>query len=259
MTDTQTSTDLVGTVTYGPAGELLSMGGAAVSETRQYNAMGQLTQLNGTGVAIRYNYASVGSNNGQIASQQDLISGETINYQYDTLKRLASSTSTQGWNQNFGYDGFGNLTSKTGNGIAPVGSYPADPATNRLSGSVYDANGNMTNNGAMTYDVSNRMTGAFGIQLGQGSAFEYDIGNQRIYQSKQTYNGSGWVQQSEEWYFYGITGQKLGTYRATLSGTTLSWSAVSTQVFFGPKLLSGASGNVQEDIRGSIGGVLLRV
>ena len=33
MTDTQASTDLVGTVTYGPAGELLSMGGAAVSGT----------------------------------------------------------------------------------------------------------------------------------------------------------------------------------------------------------------------------------
>ena len=258
MTDTQTSTDLVGTVSYGPAGELLSMGGAAVSETRQYNVMGQITQLNGTGVAIKYNYAA-GSNNGQIASQQDLISGETITYQFDSLKRLASSTSSQGWGQGFTYDGFGNLTAKYAiSGNPPVGGYAADAGTNRLSGTLYDANGNQTGmqgstSPQMSYDVSNRMASALGIQLGQGAAFEYDIGNQRIYQSKQAFNGSGWAQQSEEWYFYGITGQKLGTYRATLSGTTLSWSAMSAQVFFGPKLISGASGAVQEDVRGSIG------
>ena len=210
-------------------------------------------------MALKYNYPAAGANNGQMAAQQDLISGEVISYQYDMLKRLSSSTSNQGWGQGFTYDGFGNLAGKSAlSGNPPVGFYGVDPATNRLWGGGYDANGNQTSmqgssGQQMYYDVSNRMTGGFGIQAGQGAAFEYDIGNQRIYQPKRTYNGSDWVQQSEEWYSYGITGQKLGTYQATLSGTTLSWAAVSAQVFFGPKLIRGASGNVQEDIRGSIG------
>ena len=43
-----------------------------------------------------------------------------------------------------------------------MGSYPADPATNRLTGSQYDSNGNMTwsnfNSNALAYDVANRMS-----------------------------------------------------------------------------------------------------
>jgi hypothetical protein len=101
---------LVGNVAYGPAGELMSMSGTAVNESRTYNAMGQLTQLTGIGVNIKYNYAVPGANNEQIASQQDVLSGETIRYQYDALKRLSSASSTQGWGQQFVFDGFGNLT-----------------------------------------------------------------------------------------------------------------------------------------------------
>jgi len=78
---TPTSTDLVSTITYGPAGELVSMSGSSVGESRTYNSMGQLTQLTGlSGVNIKYNYPAAGANNGQIASQQDLVSGETISY-----------------------------------------------------------------------------------------------------------------------------------------------------------------------------------
>ena len=51
---------------------------AVVGETWTYNSNGQLTQLTGlNGVNLKY-YAAAGSNNGQIASQQDLVSGVTI-------------------------------------------------------------------------------------------------------------------------------------------------------------------------------------
>ena len=259
MMDTQAGSNLVSSVTYGPAGELLSMSGTSVGETRTYNSMGQLVTLSGlNGVNLKYNYAAAGSNNGQIASQQDLVSGETVSYQYDSLKRLSAATSTQGWNQNFGYDGFGNLTAKTGNGGAPVGSYPADPATNRLLGIQYDTNGNQLAGGTanqLGYDVSNRMVGSSGSSL-QGSN-EYDASNKRVYQLRQHFDGNVWVTDATEYYFYGVSGKKVGTYYATVSGsgaaTTMSWSLSSTQVFFKGKLISRSTGAAQEDIRGSVG------
>ena len=82
--------------------------------------------------------------------------------------------------------------------------------------------------------------------------YEYDASNKRVYQQKQSYSGSAWVTNATEFYFYGITGQKLGTYYATVNGLTLSWSAVSTQVFFRNRLVvAGAS--VQSDQLGSFG------
>ena len=167
------------------------MSGTTVSETRTYNVVGQLTHLTGlNAVNLTYNYPGAGANNGQIASQYDASSGETITYAYDSLKRLASATSTQGWNQGFGYDGFGDLTSKTGSGVAPMGSYPADPATNRLSGTQYDSNGNQlsANSNTLVYDVSNRMISSTGQSL-QGF-YEYDASNKRVYQQKRSFNGS---------------------------------------------------------------------
>ena len=67
MMDTQAGSNLVSSVTYGPAGELLSMSGTSVGETRTYNSMGQLVTLSGlNGVNLKYNYAAAGSNNGRL-------------------------------------------------------------------------------------------------------------------------------------------------------------------------------------------------
>ncbi len=60
-----------------------------------------------------------GTNNGKISSQYDAISGETVTYAYDSLNRLLSASGS-GWNQSFGYDGFGNLVSKTGSNSPPL-------------------------------------------------------------------------------------------------------------------------------------------
>jgi YD repeat-containing protein len=121
VTDLGASSDTISNATYGAAGQLLSMTGAngAPSETRTYNSIGQMTQLQSGGLNIQYNYSAT-QNNGKITSQYDAISGEHIVYTYDSLNRLASATGS-GWGQSYTYDGFGNLTNQTvTSGTAPA-------------------------------------------------------------------------------------------------------------------------------------------
>ena len=73
---------------------------------------------------IQYNYSAT-QNNGQITQAVDALSGETIAYQYDALKRLTSASSAPingstptAWTQTYQYDGFGNLTAKVLNGTS---------------------------------------------------------------------------------------------------------------------------------------------
>jgi YD repeat-containing protein len=103
---------------------------------------------------IQYGYSAT-QNNGQITQAVDNVSGETIAYQYDALRRLTSAASTPiagttptAWTQTFQYDGFGNLTAKVLNGTTtPI---PVNAATNQLSSAYYDANGNMTSGAGAT-------------------------------------------------------------------------------------------------------------
>ena len=109
-----------------------------------YNVNGQLASLTwgnaGSGVNGSYTWAypSVGGlaggvqysysptqNNGQITQAVDTLSSETISYQYDSLKRLTSASSSPisgstptAWTQTYQYDGFGNLTAKVLNGTS---------------------------------------------------------------------------------------------------------------------------------------------
>jgi YD repeat-containing protein len=84
-------------------------------------------------------------NTGQLWQMKDWITGEEVTYSYDELGRLAAAQTTgPEWGQSFGYDGFGNLVSQTvTKGTAPALSVLADPATNRIVGASYDANGNL--------------------------------------------------------------------------------------------------------------------
>ena len=86
-----TTVNIVNNVQYGPACEMLQMSYFGATETRQYNNRLQMTHLTVPGqLNISYNFAS--SNNGQISSQTDNLSGEQITYQYDALKRLYSAS-----------------------------------------------------------------------------------------------------------------------------------------------------------------------
>src|SRR5260370_39797438 len=127
----------------------------AGTETCTYTSMLRLTGISGMGQSVSYTFPSA-TNNGKIVSQTDNISGETVTYQYDSLNRLIQASGS-GWSQSQSYDGFGNLTNRTGS--MPM-STPVDPATNRLSmaGVDYHANGKLTANGYYRYDPQNRLT-----------------------------------------------------------------------------------------------------
>jgi len=154
----------VASATYGVAGELLNLSypSDGYSETRTYNSLFQLTRItSGVGMDMQYVYTA-GQNNGRITQSIDGVVGETVNYTYDALNRLASAGATNGsWGHGFTYDGFGNLTGKTATaGSAPTLSVAYDPATNHQVGVQYDGNGNNLWPGGVpgaTYDVENRM------------------------------------------------------------------------------------------------------
>jgi RHS repeat-associated protein len=223
LTD-QTSFQAVSNAQYNASNQLTSMSYYFFSETRQYNSLNQLTNLNG----ITYNYPT-GANNGKISSQ--VVSGETISYQYDSLNRLASAAGS-GWAENYGYDGFGNLVSKTPTaGSPPTLSIAVDPATNRIIGQFYDANGNQQSL-TYTYDVENRIVGAAGVQ------YAYDSQNKRIWKGTIDINGN---LSAQEAYFYGVDGQKLGTYALNLS-TNLTCTPSNLAVYFGAKRVGTIDG-----------------
>ena len=160
-------------VLYNPAGQMtqLKYGYYGYTETRSYNTLGQVTQ-------IRSNYGGVDSlnmqyvysatqNNGQISQSIDSVSGETIDYTYDSLNRLITSA-TQGpqWGLSFSYDGFGNRLSQTvTKGSGPNNNLSVKGGTNRIkmSGYSYFPNGNLGimpyGTGSMTLDTMTSRTG----------------------------------------------------------------------------------------------------
>lgn len=97
---------------------------------------------------MAYSYVNpvTGKDNGQIASSTDAVTGETIAYLYDSLKRLASASSTAGWSDGYSFDGSGNLTGMSGSGGAPSLSVSVNAATNQIwpANIAYDGNGNVT-------------------------------------------------------------------------------------------------------------------
>lgn len=96
-----------------------------------------------------------------------------------------------------------------------------------------------------------------------GTVYGYDPDNRRVYLSGWTWNaGTGlWVQGSEQVSYYGIGGQKLGSYSLTI-GTpqqgytccySMSLTAGGFNVYFGSKLVRNGTGVVKPDRLGSVG------
>jgi RHS repeat-associated protein len=231
------------------------------TRTKTYNANGQLTSLGWVyttapyidPTSVQYTYSPT-QNNGQITQVTDAISGETVSYGYDALKRLtsASASPTSGssatpWTQTFGYDGFGNLTSKVLN--SGTNSAPAvTAATNRLTYSSYDANGNMLTGvgGLFTYDERNRLASAW-ESSGGVEYYGYAPDNKRIY--RLTAAGT------EEWTFYGAKGEKLGTFSlfdGSGYGAYFAFGATTgPNLWFAGQSISGTSGGILQDRLGS--------
>jgi RHS repeat-associated protein len=109
-------------------------------------------------LSLNYDYLNaVPGNNGQIQRITDTVdSTRTTTFTYDAWLRLKQASNTQ-WTVTETYDRYGNRNAQS----APVSfSSTADPTTNRLPAPyVYDAAGNMTNDGSNTlaYDGENRI------------------------------------------------------------------------------------------------------
>ena len=155
-------------------------------------------------------------------------------YQYDSLNRLITASSSQSWGETYGFDSFGNLLSKTGTGGAPTLSQSVNTANNQIVGQSYDANGNQVSSpmGTLSYDAENRVAS----MASAGVEYAYDSRNKRVWRS--ILSGGNLAQQV---YVYGVDGQKIGTYAFTLGqyGETnipeMTNSTVQLATFFGHK------------------------
>ena len=222
-----------------------------------YKTLNQLYQRMTTSSAgtallnMTYTY-NAGKNNGQIASSTDAVTGETVAYQYDSLKRLVNAASTSLapgnatlWSDAYTYDGFGNLTGMTGSG-APSLTVGVNPLTNQITPTniLYDGNGNVTQfgpSGTLTtlgYEVANRVQ----TVNSTSAAYAYDSANRRVYYRAGT----------ETLYFYGPNGKKLATYTVALTGSQVNFTFQSRNVYFGRQLISAEGNGVSRDKLGSV-------
>ena len=126
---------------YYPTGQLYQLSYGLGTETRTYNSMMQLTHQWVSGyMDMTYTYSGT-QNNGRIVGSVDAVSGENTTYTYDALNRLTGASNGL-WSTSYGYDGFGNLTSKGGSPYTvPYLSVSYD-VNNHQVGGGYDANGN---------------------------------------------------------------------------------------------------------------------
>jgi RHS repeat-associated protein len=226
MTDSSNNT-IVSNVSYNAANQLLTMNYPTGDETRVYNTLGQLSNLYvqsppyfSYAVNLTYNYPT-GTNNGKASSMYNAISGETVTYAYDSLNRLLTANGS-GWGQQYGFDGFGNLLSKTVTaGSGPSLSQAVNTANNQIVGQSYDANGNLyaAYNGGQTYslryDGENRMISAT-TEAGTYVDYGYDAQNRRIWSWPGAVDGVGNTTNYTV-NVYSPSGQKLGAYLFTPS------------------------------------------
>jgi RHS repeat-associated protein len=216
-----TEQDINGTNTYASGGTYNAAGQLAqidwnwigTVESRQYNTMGQLTNITAGYMNLTYNYTA-GQNNGKIASQTDWFSGETVTYAYDTLNRLISAQgglsfnqAGTNWGQGFQYDPFGNLSAKTVlAGSAPTWSAAPDVTTNHVGGT--DANGNSS---AYGWDSENRLVASAAPPAASYTRYAYDGQNKQIWSC--TWNTSSNLCTTDNGYsFYSPAGKLLGTF-----------------------------------------------
>ncbi len=248
LKDQNNNTD-VNNVIYNAASQLTSISYLGINESRTYNTLNQLTALSatqGSTVIVNKSYSyPAAANIGKITSQTDNISGEVVQYTYDSLNRLLQASTSAGspsWSQAFTYDPYGNLTAKTGTGGAPAIPTSAQPSS-------YDANGNVTTTygNQFAYDVENRMTKWTNTIFGTPIAtYAYDTQNRRVWQWNGAVDSNG-TPVSYSVYYYGPNGQRLGAYTLNvganttnghITGYTLGVGTSTLDTYFGGRRLA---------------------
>ena len=224
--------DMVSGAQYNAAGQLTQMQvDFEGTRTFTYNTSGQLTGQTSPGVDLEYTFPST-DNDGRLWKKKDWLSGEEVTYQYDEIGRLtAAATTGPEWGLSWTYDGFGNRLAQTvTKGSAPASSVSVNAATNRVVGLGYDNNGNQTSwttpLGPVTasYDVDNRLAS---ISTPNGSeVYAYSAANQRL-------------RKQGKLYFYGVGGELLATYQYCYCGSGAIPQTPQTLVYFGGMLVFG--------------------
>jgi RHS repeat-associated protein len=249
------------TATYTAAGQLYQLSYGGLMETRTYNSMMQLIAQSVPGyLNMTYNYSPT-QNNGRITSSVDGVTGENTSYSYDALNRLSAASNSL-WSGSYAYDGFGNLTSKSGSGGSP-NSFPSMTATynsnNQLTTVSYDANGNTSSASGYWYGytVENKL----GSRTSQTWPYPWtlygnDPSGRRVMKetNPDPSNYEGEDIPSWEFYFYTINGQRLATIDCNNANAQYQpncWP-VGENTYFGGKMLVSNGVYVVTDRLGSV-------
>jgi RHS repeat-associated protein len=96
--------------------------------------------------------------------------------------------------------------------------------------------------GGYSYDVENRLVSAGGEQ------YAYDGNNRRVWKRRRM----GEEEYRLEVYFYGLGGERLGTYEMVRNGATLTFTTVADNLYFGGCLIRSGREVVAMDRLGSV-------
>jgi RHS repeat-associated protein len=188
-------------IRYAAHGVIQSMTlGNGIEETRSDNSRLQPTRIQAGGFLTLWNCYQAGDdascpsliatpvNSGEIQGQKIMRGGQSWaqKFTYDAMNRLSSALETGGWQQNYGYDPFGNrwVSSASGlpaNPLIPSGASAFSTVTNRLAGTDnYDMRGNLKLHGAyaLTYDGNDLISSASGAV--PSVRYEYDAEGRRV-------------------------------------------------------------------------------
>ena len=201
--------------------------------------------------SVAYGYGTP-NNNGNLLSQSITAAGNTFSqsYTYDGLNRLKTAQETNGWNQTYVYDIFGNRALIMGTSYyIPGGTWTPqvtadDPSqvaalfpNNRQTALTYDAAGNvqiLPGNTTFTYDAENWQTSA--TTGGITTNYVYDADGRRV---QKVQGGTATT------YYYDGAGQ-LGAEYATVVAPALCTTCYLTADHLGStRVMTDQNGTVQ--------------
>jgi RHS repeat-associated protein len=215
---------------YTAAGALSSLdngsAAAGIHTSNTYNSRLQpitLTAMAGTNVVFNlgYDFHLGNGDNGNVigvANYRAFDHSRDQSFTYDQLNRLTSAQSaatsgTNCWGEGYGYDAWGNMTSRNVTKCTGEGAIPGADSNNRMAGYGYDAAGNLTQWG-FAYNSENRLIQAPLANL----KFDYDDAGRRVEKSNGTL------------YWYGAGN--------VLEETNLSGALKAEYIFFGGKRIA---------------------
>ena len=252
------TTKFVSAATYAPPGELAGMtmgsatGFAGFTTTNAYNDRLQPILLSAASptatvfslcfdfhlkVAVNttpcsFSASTLGDNGNVYQVVNNLTSTRTRQFTYDSLNRIATgqSTGTQ-WGESYTIDAWANMTA--------IGSYNGKPheslsttatTSNRLAAFVYDAAGNLIQNGTTTYtyDAENRL---ISTNANGSYSYLYDGDGKRVEKCTPEGTTAGTCSSGATGtlYWRAIGGS------ATLSETDLTGAVLNNYIFFDGK------------------------